>query len=161
MAVKKKILATTAITLMLPLIFLNPAFAFDRLCIVGNEAALSLAKDFVSTLNNESIPLVIVMDHFEKAKSEKYVVVLGGAKGSGSVDEFIKQVLTAQEQASGNQPGGRMFVKENVFAEGQTIIVFTGPDETSAANARKNNRSTWWPYLAKWFDLETSSPLPY
>ncbi len=157
----RKISKAATIGWMAFLIFLNSAFAYDRICIVGNESALGLAKDFITTLNNESIPLVVFMDQFERAKSEKYVVVLGGAKGPGSVDEFIKQVLTPQEQASGNQSEGKMIVKENVFAQGQTIIVFTGPDETSAANARKSSRSNWWPYLVKWFDLETSSPLPY
>jgi hypothetical protein len=151
----------TFIGLMIPLIFAPPALAVDKLCIVANQAALDMAKDFITTLNNESIPLVIVMDKFEKAKSEKYIVVLGGAKGAGSVDEFIRQVLTAQEQASGNQPGGKMFVKENVFTQGQTFVVFTGPDEASAANARKNTRNNWWPYLVKWFDLDTSTPLAY
>jgi len=54
-----------------------------------------------------------------------------------------------------------MFVKENVFTQGQVIIVFTGADEAAAADARKNSRKTWWPYLAKWFDLDTSVPMIY
>jgi hypothetical protein len=157
----KKILMVASIGLIIFPIFLNSAFAFDKLFIVGDQAALGLAKDFLTTLNNESIPLVIVMDQFDKVKNEKYIIVLGGAKGPGGVDEFIKQVLTAQEQESGNQPGGKMFVKENVFTQGQTIIVFTGPETASAANARKSNRNTWWPYLVKWFDLDTSAPMAY
>ena len=133
----------------------------DKLFIVTTQTALSLAKDFMSNLNNESIPLGIVMDQFEKVKKEQYIIVLGGSKGAGSVDDFVKQVLTEQEQQSGNQPGGKMFVKENVFTQGQVIIVFTGADEAAAADARKNGRKTWWPYLAKWFDLDTSVPMIY
>jgi len=158
---RKKIVLVAAIGLLIPLIFLDSAFAFDKLFILGNQTALGLAKDFLTMLNNESIPLVIVMDQFEKVKNEKYIIVLGGAKEPGSVDEFTKQVLTAQEQESGKQPGGKVFVKENVFASGQTIIVFTGPDDASAADARKNNRKIWWPYLVKWFDLDTSVPMAY
>jgi hypothetical protein len=101
------------------------------------------------------------MDQFEKVKKEKYIIVLGGAKGPGSVDAFIRQVLTPEEQKSGNQPGGKVFIKENVFNQGQMIIVFAGPDEASAADARKNGRKTWWPYIAKWFEIDSSSPMIY
>ena len=158
---KRRLLIAALIGLMILPIFVNSAFAFDKLFIVTNQAALDLAKDFITTLNNESIPLGIVMDQFEKVKKEKYIIVLGGSRGSGSVDEFVRQVLTPQEQASANQPAGKMFVKENVFTQGQTIIVFAGPDEASAANVRKNNRNNWFQYLAKWFDLDTSAPMVY
>jgi hypothetical protein len=161
MAGKRNIVAIASAGLMVFLIFLNSAVASDKLFIVTNQTALDLAKDFIATLNNESIPLSIVLDQYEKAKNEKYIIVLGGAKGPGSVDEFIKRILTVQEQQSGNQPGGKMFVKENVFAQGQVVIVFTGPDEASAAEARKNSRKTWWEHLTKWFDLETSFPMAY
>ena len=158
---KKKIFAAASVGLMVFLISLVPAFAYDKLFIVGNQAAIDLAKEFFTTLSNESIPLAIVTDQFDKVKNEKFVFVLGGAKGPGGVDEFVKQVLSKEELASGNQPGGRMFVKENVFSQGQTIVVFTGPDEAAAAAARKNGRKTWWPYLVKWFELDTSSPMAY
>jgi hypothetical protein len=135
--------------------------AFDRLFLVTNQAALDQAQEFITTLNNESIPLSIVMDQFDKAKKEKHILVLGGAKGTGSVDAFIQQVLTKEEQQAGNQPGGKVFVKENVFAEGQVIIVFAGPNEAAAAEARKNSRKTWWGLLSKWFDLDVSLPMAY
>ena len=140
---------------------LDSVYAFDKLFIVTNQKALDLAKDFVTTLNNESIPLSIVMDQFEKVKKEKYIIVLGGSKGPGGVDGFVNQVLNAQEQQSGSQPGGKLFVKENVFAQGQVIVVFTGPDEAAAAEARKNGRKTWWELLSKWFELDTSLPMAY
>jgi hypothetical protein len=94
-------------------------------------------------------------------KKEKYVIVLGGSKGPGGVDGFVNQVLNAQEQQSGSQPSGKLFVKENVFAQGQVIVVFTGPDEAAAAEARKNGRKTWWELLSKWFELDTSLPMAY
>jgi hypothetical protein len=161
MAGKNRITTIAAMALMVLLFLLDSAFAADKLFIVANQKSLDLAKDFLSTLNNESIPMSIVLDQYDKAKNEKFVIVLGGAKGPAGIDNFVKQVLTDQEQASANQPGGKYFVKENVFAQGQTIIVFTGPDEASAAEARKGSRKMWWEYLAKWFDLDTSSPMAY
>jgi hypothetical protein len=162
MADRKKIRAIALLGLWTLLIAVGSSLAAaDKLFIVTNQKALDLAKDFINNLNNESIPLGIVMDQFEKVKKEQYIIVLGGAKGTGSADDFVKQVLTEQEQQSGNQPGGKMFVKENIFAPGQVIIVFTGADEAAAADARKNNRKTWWPRLAEWFDLDTSLPMVY
>jgi hypothetical protein len=158
---RKKLLAAVSVGMTIFLISLGSAFAFDKLFIVGNQAAVSLAKEFFTTLSNESIPLAIITEQFDKVKNEKYIVVLGGAKGPGSVEDFVKQVLTKEEQQEGNQPGGKMFVKENVFTQGQTIIVFTGPDEAAAAGARKNARKTWWPYFVQWFELDTSSPMAY
>jgi len=158
---RRKSIVAAVIGLMVLLSFLDTAYAFDKLFIVTNQTALDLAKDFTTTLNNESIPLAISMDQFDKIKNEKYIVVLGGAKGPGGVDAFIKQVLTAEEQKAAGQPDGKMFVKENVFSQGQRIIVFAGPNEAAAANARKNSRKTWWDYLVKWFDLDTSSPMAY
>jgi len=157
----KKHVVLASIVLMAFMGVLDSAYAFDKLFIVTNQKALDLAKDFLSTLNNESIPLSIVMDQIEKVKNEKYIIVLGGSKGTGGVDGFVNQVLNAQEQQAGNQPGGKMFVKENVFTQGQVVVVFAGTDEAAAAEARKNGRKTWWGLLTKWFDLDTSLPMAY
>ncbi len=142
-------------------LLLGSGFAFDKLFIVGNQASIDRAREFFTTLSNETIPLAIITDQFDKVKKEKYIIVLGGAKGAGSVEDFVKQVLTREEQESGNQAGGKMFVKENVFVPGQTIIVFTGTDEAAAAEARKNGRKTWWSFLVQWFELDTSMPMAY
>ncbi len=142
-------------------VLLGSGFAFDKLFIVGNQASIDRARDFFTTLSNESIPLAIITDQFDKVKKEKYIIVLGGAKGAGSVEDFVKQVLTKEEQESGNQAGGKMFVKENVFVPGQTIVVFTGSDEGAAAEARKNGRKTWWQLFVQWFELDTSMPMAY
>jgi hypothetical protein len=157
----KRVLAAAAIGLATFVIFAGSAFAYDKLFIVANQTSIGLAKEFFSTLSNESVPLTIITDQFDKVKSEKYIVVLGGSKGPGSVDDFVKQVLTKEEQEAGNQPGGKMFIKENVFSQGQTIILFTGPDENAAADARKKGRKTWWAYFVNWFELDTSLPMAY
>ncbi len=156
-----RVLAAASIGLAIFLILSGSAFAFDKIFVIGNQAAIDLAKEFFTALSNESIPLAIVTDQFDKVKSEKYIVVLGGAKGPGGVDDFVKRLLTSEEQEAGKQPGGKMFVKENVFAQGQTIIVFAGPDETAAAGARTKSRNTWWPYFVDWFELDTSMPMAY
>lgn len=158
---KKKKNTASALILFLFLLTTGSALAFDKLFVVANQKSLDLAQEFLTTLNNESIPISVSMDQFEKIKKEKYIFVLGGAKGPGSVEDFINQVLTPEEQKSGNEPAGKVFIKENVFAQGQVIVVFTGPNEASAAEARKSSRKTWWPYLAKWFEIDTSSPMVY
>jgi hypothetical protein len=160
---KKNTAVIASIGLVVLLVALQSTFAADKLFIVANQKSLDLAKDFLATLNNESIPLQIVLDQYDKVKKEKYVVVLGGAKGPGSVDGLIKQILTSEEQEIGNKPGGRIYVRENAFTkdQGQFFILFTGPDEAAAAEARKNSRKTWWTLFTKWFDLDTSAPMAY
>jgi hypothetical protein len=161
MAGKKNVAGVACLVLVVLLISLHSAFADEKLFIIANQKALDLAKDFFTALNNESIPLSIVLDQYDRVKKEKYVIVLGGAKGPGSVDGFIRQVLTPEEQESGNKSGGGIFIKQNVFNPGQVIIVFTGPDEGAAAEARKNSRKTWWALFTQWFDLDTSQPMAY
>jgi hypothetical protein len=160
---KKNIAVIASIGFVVLLVSLHSAFAAEKLFIVANQKSLDLAKDFLATLNNESIPLQFVTDRYDKVKKEKYIVVLGGSKGLGSVDGFIQQILSPKEQESGNKPGGGIYIKENVFVkdQGQVIVVFTGPDEAVAAEARKNSRKTWWELFTKWFDLDTSMPMAY
>lgn len=135
--------------------FMNSVFADDRLFIVANQKSLDLAKDFITSLNNESISLSVVLDQYDKVKKEKYVIVLGGA------NEFIKQILTKEDIESANQAGGKIFIKPNVFVQDQVIVVFAGSDESAAAEARKNSRKTWWALVAKWFEIDTSGPMAY
>ena len=161
MLLSKRLLAAAMLVLATCAIFAGSALAYDKLFIVASQTSVGLAKEFFTTLSNESIPLTIITEQFDKVKSEKYIVVLGGAKGTGSVDDFVKQVLTKEEQEAGNVPEGKMFVKKNVFAQGQTILVFTGPDEAAAADARKKSRKTWWQYFVDWFELDTSLPMAY
>jgi hypothetical protein len=153
--IQKKYAVIASIGLLLLLSCMDSAFAADKLFIVANQKSLDLAKDFISTLNNESIPISVALDQYDKVKTEKYIFVLGGA------DAFTRQVLTKEDMDAANQAGGKIFVRQDLFAQGQIIVVFAGKDEESAANARKNNRKTWWTLLAKWFDLETSGPMAY
>jgi hypothetical protein len=152
---KKKYIIIAAIGVLLLLSFLDSAFAVDKLVIVSNQTSLDLAKDLITTLNNESIPISVMLDQYDKVKKEKYIFVLGGA------DEFTRQVLTKADMDAANQAGGKLFIRQDVFTPGQIIVVFAGKDETSAAEARKANRKTWWTLLAKWFDLDTSGPMAY
>ncbi len=158
---KKRALMLALAGLMLSTVFWGYASEYDKLFIVASPKAIDMAKEFFNSMNNESIPLVIITEQFDKVKNEKYIVVLGGAKGPGTVEDFVKLVLTKEEQASANQPGGKMIVKENVFTQGQTIIVFEGTDEAAAAEARKNGRKSWWQHIAKWFELDSSTPMLY
>jgi hypothetical protein len=152
---QKKNVIKFSMGLLLLLSFLSAAVADEKLTIIANQKSLDLAKDLISTLNNESIPISVALDNYDKVKKEKYIFVLGGA------DAFTKQVLTKEDIDSANQAGGKLYTRQDVFVQGQVIVVFAGQDEAAAANARKNNRKTWWTLLTKWFDLDTSGPMAY
>lgn len=133
-----------------------------KLIVVGTQISLDMAKDFLTTLYKESVPVTIVTSQFEKVKKEKYIIVLGGVNEPGGVGGFVKQVLTNQEQDASSQPGAeKMYIKSDVFTKGQFIIVFTGPDSEASADAQKHNRNKWLPYVAKWFDIDLSPQVLY
>jgi hypothetical protein len=134
----------------------------ERLYVLGTQAGLDLAKDFLTMLYNESVPVVTITGQFEQVKKEKYIIVLGGVREPGGLGEFVKQILTEQEQQESSKPGNeKMYVKENVFAKGQSIVVFAGADTAASAEARKKNRSRWMPLIGKWFDLDLGQVIAY
>jgi hypothetical protein len=74
------------------------------------------------------------------------------------VGEIVKQLLTKEEQEFLSKPGSsRMYLKENVFAPGQRILVFAGIDREAAGRARVSNRAKWIDYLNAWFNIDISS----
>jgi hypothetical protein len=153
--IQKNRIDVACVGLLILLSLANAAFAAEKLVLVANQKSLDLAKEFIATLNNESIPISISLDQYDKIQNEKYIFVLGGAP------EFVKQVLKKEDIEAANQAGGKIFIRENVFAAGQVIVVCAGQDEEAAANIRKSNRKTWWTLLVKWFDLDTAGPMPY
>jgi hypothetical protein len=116
---QKKNIVIAFVGLLLLLSFLDSAFAADKLFIVANQKSLDLAKDFIATMNNESIPISVALDQYDKVKKEKYIFILGGT------DEFTKQVLSKEDMDAANQAGGKIFIRQDVFAQGQIIVVFT------------------------------------
>jgi hypothetical protein len=129
------------------------------LIVVANDESYKLAENWIEFLRNESVPYRQTKPaEFDKYKKEKFIAILGGPNESGGVGEIVKQVLTKEEQEFVSKPGSsRMYLKENIFAQGQKILVFAGADRELAGKARVSNRSKWIDYLNAWFNIDISS----
>jgi hypothetical protein len=74
------------------------------------------------------------------------------------VGEIVKQLLTEEEQNWVGNPGNsRMYLKENVWREGQMVLIFAGSDKEAAVKARTANRAKWIGYLNDWFNIDIST----
>jgi hypothetical protein len=70
----------------------------------------------------------------------------------------VKQLLNKEEAEWVSKPGNaRMYLKENVWREGQKVLIFAGADKEAAVKARTGNRAKWIGYLNDWFNIDIST----
>lgn len=67
---------------------------------------------------------------FEDFKDSRIVVILGGPKAYDGVGEYVKQVLTPEEQEAVINGEKGIFVKRDVWRNGQIVIVLAGQGRT-------------------------------
>ena len=65
---------------------------------------------------------------FDKYKSERFIVILGGPKAYDGVGEIVQEVLDEKEQEMIIDGKRTVFVKANVWSEPQLVIVIAGRD---------------------------------
>jgi len=130
-----------------------------RLTVVANPDGYRLAENWFEFLKNESVPYKQTSPaEFEGNKKEKLIVILGGPNEPWGLGEIVKQLLTQQELEWVSKPGNaRMYLKENVWRDGQKVLIFAGPDKEMAAKARTGNRAKWIGYLNDWFNIDIST----
>ncbi|SEW21304.1 hypothetical protein [Thermococcus thioreducens] len=67
-------------------------------------------------------------DDFEAYRDSRIIIILGGPDAYDGVGGYVMQVLTPGEQSAVRNGERGMFVKTNVWAEGQVVIVLAGQD---------------------------------
>jgi len=129
-----------------------------RLIVVANDPSYELASAWVNFLNNESVPFTrIKPSDFEKYKKEKNIVILGGPTEPDGIGEIVKQALTKEEQDYVSEQGHfRMYIKNDVWAPGQNVMVFAGSDRQAADKARVVSRQKWIPLFNDWLGIDIS-----
>jgi hypothetical protein len=113
----------------------EPVTVFNN--IFDEEAA----RFVVNTLHRQGFPIEKSSCHIclEALKSRKYLVILGGHQAR-VVTDLVSQLLTDEEKASLEKEGAqKIFMKYNVFSEGQIIIIIAGNDRENTLKAAK----TW------------------
>jgi hypothetical protein len=129
-----------------------------QLIVVANDQSYELASAWVNFLNNESVPFTRIMpSDFEKYKKEKNIVILGGPTEPDGVGEIVKQALTQEEQDYVGEEGRfRMYIRYNVWAPEQNVMVFAGYDRQAAAKARTVSRQKWISVFNDWLGIDIS-----
>jgi hypothetical protein len=131
------------------------AKAGNNLVVVAGDDNFDDASPWVNFLAEKGITIVHVLpEDFQKAKQEKYIVILGGPRDADEIGAVIlKEILNPEELRSVEAEGPRMIVKSDVWSKGQEVIVFAGKSQQEVTQARKSNRAAWWPKIAGWFGI--------
>jgi len=70
----------------------------------------------------------VTADDFEAYRDSRIIIILGGPDAYDGVGGYVRQVLSPGEQSAVRNGERGMFVKTNVWAEGQVVVVLAGQD---------------------------------
>ncbi|MBU7014954.1 MAG: beta-galactosidase trimerization domain-containing protein [Theionarchaea archaeon] len=113
----------------------------EPVTVVNNAFDEEAGEFVVSMLHRQGFPVEKSSCHvcLEALKSRKHLVILGGHQAR-VVTDVVSLLLTEEEKASLEEEGAqKVFVKYNVFSEGQTIIIIAGSDRENTFKAAR----TW------------------
>lgn len=123
---------------------LPDAVGKPRIVVLANSIDYNLASEFFGFLKNNGIEVINTnAQDFDRYKTERFVVILGGPDAYEGVGSIVQSpgLLTSDEQNYLRTKGNRkMFVKTNVWAQGQKVYVIAGSDRIQTQNAHFENR---------------------
>ncbi len=127
-----------------------------RLVMIASESTYKAAQEWTEFLYNNDVPYKhVTVAEFPNVKRSKYIVVMGSPNEAGGIGEIVKEALSPQETDWVSQQGNRkMYIKSNIWAEGQSVIVFAGWDQKAVESVRKESQKSWWTQISSWFDIE-------
>ena len=147
------ILAAFILSIFLPVV--SKAQTEETLFLVAAKESRVQAQKWIDFLQTYDLPVEhYVLSEFDLVKDHDFITIVGGLDETGFRD-LLKDVIGDDETASLEAEGGkRMFVKEDIWKSGQTVLFFVGKDSSEAAAIRSETRETWMELLQEWFDLE-------
>jgi len=136
----------------------KPAKEKGKLIVVTDEANYQLNKDILSFISTRGVSVErMAPADFEKYKSEKYLLVLGGPSEGENLGNVVKQLLSPDEVAFVSQTGNKeLYLKTDKYSSGQQIIVIAGYDSNATFRQFVNSKDKWWGYISSWFNIELS-----
>jgi hypothetical protein len=139
--------------LMLPVA--SEAQTGDTLYLVAAKESRIKAQPWIDFLKTYDLPVEhYVLSELDLVKNQDYIAIAGGLDEAG-IQDLLVDVIGDSEVASLQRGGAKkMFLKENVWKQGQKVMVFAGNDAEAAAAARSEAKEEWMEYLEEWFDLE-------
>lgn len=135
-----------------------------KVILLSNSIDHALAQDFLAFLGDKGVEtLRVEAADFQRYQGEAFIVILGGPDAPEGVGEVVQQVLSREEQDYLRVPGNRaMYVKKDVWAQGQRVFVLAGSDRNQTRKAHIEER--WELYQGigalKEFKLTIPDPLP-
>jgi hypothetical protein len=135
---------------------LAPIVSAAELVVVATPESYAKAADWQKFLTSKQIPLKnVAPSNLAAFKDAQYVVLLGPLDEAGGIKPLVEKALIKAEFDQMMQPGSSaMFVKSNVWGQGQEVIIFTGSGDKGVETARKANRAEWMDVIFNWFGLE-------
>ena len=152
----RRLLMVLGMVAVLGLALAPLAPAADELVVVATPASYAKAADWQKFLGSKQIPLKnVAPSDLAAFKNAKHVVLLGPLDEAGGIKPLVEKALIKAEYDQMLQPGSSaMFVKSNVWSDGQEVIVYTGASDKGVETARKANRAEWIDVIFGWYGLE-------
>ncbi|MBN2242905.1 MAG: hypothetical protein JW793_09470 [Acidobacteria bacterium] len=127
----------------------------ETLFLVAAKESRVQAQPWIDFLQRYDLPVEhYVLSELDLVKKHDFVTVAGGLDEDG-VRELLAQILGEAGLASlESEETGKMILKENVWKEGQKVLIFAGRNAAAAAAARSESREAWMECLTDWFDLQ-------
>jgi len=137
----------------------------EELFIVATESTRQGSHNWFGFLESEEVPFNLLLpEEFGDYKEEKFIVIMGSINESKDIREILNQILTEGEVKWLSRKGnGNLYLKSDIWTQGQKIAVVAGSDQSALEKVRKVNKEGWYEIIIEWFDLEGNPGglLPY
>lgn len=155
----RRTIIVLAVVATLTLALASMAMAQD-LIVIASKAAYQDAQRWADFLKSKDVPLKhVTPGEFANYKKEQYIVLMGDVDEADSIKNLLKEALSDREFELITKEGNKgMFVKSDVWGEGQEVIIFAGSNRATAEAARKENKEEWWNEISMWFEIEDAGP---
>lgn len=119
----------------------KPAVVKQKAILLANDIDYTRATSLVKFLEDNGFEVVrIAASEMGSYKTEKLIIILGGADAPNGVGDVVKSVLSEREQDL-TRNGTYYFLKTDVWASGQRIFVFAGMDRDQTKQAHEQYRA--------------------
>lgn len=114
-----------------------PYIEKPKAILLANSIDFTRAKGLIEFLENNGFEVIhIGASDLNEYKTEKLIIILGGADAPDGVGSVVKSVLDEREQEL-TRLGVHYFLKENVWAPDQRVFVFAGKDRDQTKQAHE------------------------
>lgn len=111
-----------------------------KVTILANNIDLSLAKEFISYLEQNGIKVYTTdKNNFSIYNEKPYVIILGGHEAYEGIGEIVSNIMTEEERNNVKQ-GKMMIKKRDIYRSGQVVYILAGKDREATAQVWKENK---------------------